>query len=148
MQLARISRSSSFEGQAYILLLQRRSPGQIYTLVFKSAALYPIDTIKTRLQASISGGGIRALLRGGGGNALYAGVWGNLAGVVPASAIFMGVYEPVKQHILKNVPENKNYLGALIGGAAAGFTASFVRVPTEVIKQRLQTGVLLLQVSL
>lgn len=104
------------------------------------AALYPIDTIKTRLQASISGGGIRALLRGGGGNALYAGVWGNLAGVVPASAIFMGVYEPIKQSILCRVPENKSYLGALGGGALAGFAASFVRVPTEVVKQRLQTG--------
>lgn len=36
-------------------------------------------------------------MRSGGGRALYSGVWGNLAGVVPASAIFMGVYEPVKQ---------------------------------------------------
>ena len=104
------------------------------------AALYPIDTIKTRLQASISGGGLRALLKGGGGNALYAGVWGNLAGVMPASAIFMGVYEPVKQHISRKVPENRQYLGALGGGALAGFAASFIRVPTEVVKQRLQTG--------
>lgn len=44
-----------------------------------------------------SGGGIRALLQAGGGRSLYAGVWGNLAGVAPASAIFMAVYEPVKQ---------------------------------------------------
>lgn len=104
------------------------------------AALYPIDTIKTRLQSSISGGGIRALLKGGGGNALYAGVWGNLAGVMPASAIFMGVYEPVKQHIARKVPEKRAYLAALGGGALAGFAASFVRVPTEVVKQRLQNG--------
>lgn len=61
------------------------------------AALYPIDTIKTRLQAMRSGGGIRALLQAGGGRSLYAGVWGNLAGVAPASAIFMAVYEPTKQ---------------------------------------------------
>jgi hypothetical protein len=60
-------------------------------------ALYPIDTIKTRLQAMRSGGGIRALLQAGGGRGLYAGVWGNLVGVAPASAIFMAVYEPVKQ---------------------------------------------------
>jgi solute carrier family 25 S-adenosylmethionine transporter 26 len=37
------------------------------------------------------------LLQAGGGRALYAGVWGNLVGVAPASAIFMAVYEPVKQ---------------------------------------------------
>jgi solute carrier family 25 S-adenosylmethionine transporter 26 len=45
-----------------------------------AAALYPIDTIKTRLQAMIGGGGIKALLSSGGGKGLYAGVWGNLAG--------------------------------------------------------------------
>lgn len=43
-------------------------------------ALYPIDTIKTRLQAMIGGGGLKALLSSGGGKGLYAGVWGNLAG--------------------------------------------------------------------
>ena len=42
------------------------------------------------------GGGFRALLQSGGGKALYAGVFGNLAGVAPSSAIFMAVYEPVK----------------------------------------------------
>lgn len=62
-------------------------------------ALYPIDTIKTRLQAMIGGGGFKALLQSGGGKGLYAGVWGNLAGVVPSSALFMSVYEPVKQAV-------------------------------------------------
>jgi hypothetical protein len=61
------------------------------------AALYPIDTIKTRLQAMRSGGGLRALLQAGGGRSLYAGVWGNLAGVAPSSAIFIAVYESVKR---------------------------------------------------
>lgn len=42
------------------------------------AALYPIDTIKTRLQAMIGGGGIKALLQQGGGKALYAGEWDQL----------------------------------------------------------------------
>lgn len=50
------------------------------------AALYPIDTIKTRLQAMIGGGGIKALLSAGGGKGLYAGVWGNLAGARGAAA--------------------------------------------------------------
>jgi solute carrier family 25 (mitochondrial S-adenosylmethionine transporter), member 26 len=38
------------------------------------AALYPLDTIKTRLQMMRSGGGIRALLKSGGGKSLYAGI--------------------------------------------------------------------------
>ena len=49
----------------------------------RAAALYPIDTIKTRLQLARTGGGVGALLRSGGGKALYAGVFGNLVGVAP-----------------------------------------------------------------
>lgn len=104
------------------------------------AALYPLDTVKTRLQAMRSGGGLSALLRAGGGRALYAGVWGNLAGVAPASAIFMAVYEPVKQAVTAAAGEGRSFLGPLAGGVAAGLASSVVRVPTEVVKQRMQTG--------
>jgi solute carrier family 25 S-adenosylmethionine transporter 26 len=104
------------------------------------AALYPIDTIKTRLQAMRSGGGLNALLRAGGGRALYAGIWGNLAGVAPASAVFMAVYEPVKQAVTAAVPAERGFLGPLAAGVAAGLASSIVRVPTEVIKTRMQTG--------
>jgi solute carrier family 25 S-adenosylmethionine transporter 26 len=104
------------------------------------AALYPIDTVKTRLQAMRSGGGIRALLQAGGGRAVYAGIWGNLVGVAPASAIFMAVYEPVKQAVTARVPAERSFLGPLAAGAAAGLASSIVRVPTEVIKTRMQTG--------
>ncbi|XP_024181540.1 S-adenosylmethionine carrier 1, chloroplastic/mitochondrial isoform X2 [Rosa chinensis] len=83
--------------------------------VVVETALYPIDTIKTRLQAARGGGKI--VLKG-----LYSGLAGNLAGVLPASAIFVGVYEPTKQKLLKMFPEN---LSAL---------AHFV------VKQRMQTG--------
>lgn len=67
--------------------------------VFVEAALYPIDTIKTRLQAAHGGGKIN--LKG-----LYSGLVGNLAGAFPASAIFLGIYEPVKQKLLETFPEN------------------------------------------
>ncbi|GFR47022.1 hypothetical protein Agub_g8707, partial [Astrephomene gubernaculifera] len=103
-------------------------------------ALYPIDTIKTRLQAMIGGGGLKALLASGGGKGLYAGVWGNLAGVAPASAIFMACYEPTKLAVQARVSEDRQYLGPVVAGAAAGAASSLIRVPTEVVKQRLQTG--------
>lgn len=51
-----------------------------------------------------SGGGLQALLQKGGGKALYAGLWGNLAGVAPASALFMAVYEPVRPCLLPLPP--------------------------------------------
>lgn len=101
--------------------------------VVVESALYPLDTIKTRLQAVRSGGKI--ILKG-----LYSGLGGNLAGVLPASAIFIGVYEPTKQKLLKMCPENLSALAHLTAGAAGGAASSIIRVPTEVVKQRMQTG--------
>lgn len=101
--------------------------------VIVETALYPIDTIKTRLQA-VRGGG-KIILKG-----LYSGLAGNLAGVLPASAIFVGVYEPAKQKLLKTFPENLSALAHLTAGALGGAASSLIRVPTEVVKQRMQTG--------
>ncbi|XP_057974503.1 S-adenosylmethionine carrier 1, chloroplastic/mitochondrial-like isoform X1 [Malania oleifera] len=101
--------------------------------VVVEAALYPIDTIKTRLQA-VHGGG-KIIWRG-----LYTGLAGNLAGVLPASAVFLGVYEPAKQKLLKTFPENLSAFAHLTAGAIGGAASSFIRVPTEVVKQRMQTG--------
>ncbi|KAJ6306786.1 hypothetical protein OIU78_021992 [Salix suchowensis] len=101
--------------------------------VIAEAVLYPIDTIKTRLQVAHGGGKI--ILEG-----LYSGLAGNLAGVLPASAIFVGVYEPTKQKLLKSLPENLSALAQLTAGVIGGAASSLVRVPTEVVKQRMQTG--------
>nr|XP_004252565.1 S-adenosylmethionine carrier 1, chloroplastic/mitochondrial-like isoform X1 [Solanum lycopersicum]XP_019067218.1 S-adenosylmethionine carrier 1, chloroplastic/mitochondrial-like isoform X1 [Solanum lycopersicum] len=101
--------------------------------VVVEAALYPIDTIKTRLQAVRGGGQI--ILKG-----LYSGLAGNLVGVLPASAIFVGVYEPTKRKLLDSFPENLSALAHLTAGAIGGAASSIVRVPTEVVKQRMQTG--------
>ncbi|KAL7104522.1 hypothetical protein ACP275_08G250700 [Erythranthe tilingii] len=101
--------------------------------VVVETALYPIDTIKTRLQAARGGGKI--LLKG-----LYSGLAGNLVGVLPASAVFVGVYEPAKQKLLRALPENLSAVAHLTAGALGGLAASCIRVPTEVVKQRMQTG--------
>ncbi|GAV80233.1 Mito_carr domain-containing protein [Cephalotus follicularis] len=101
--------------------------------VAAEAALYPIDTIKTRLQA-VRGGG-KIILKG-----LYSGFAGNLAGVLPASVIFFGVYEPTKEKLLKTIPENLSAFAHLSAGAIGGAASSIIRVPTEVVKQRMQTG--------
>ncbi|KAK6773238.1 hypothetical protein RDI58_028476 [Solanum bulbocastanum] len=101
--------------------------------VVVEAALYPIDTIKTRLQ-TVRGGG-QIILKG-----LYSGLAGNLVGVLPASAIFIGVYEPAKRKLLDSFPENLSALAHLTAGAIGGAASSIVRVPTEVVKQRMQTS--------
>ncbi|RCV39940.1 hypothetical protein SEVIR_9G011800v4 [Setaria viridis] len=100
--------------------------------VVVETALYPIDTIKTRLQAAR--GGSRIEWKG-----LYSGLAGNLAGVLPASAIFVGVYEPTKRKLLETLPENLSAVAHFTAGAIGGIAASLVRVPTEVVKQRMQT---------
>jgi solute carrier family 25 S-adenosylmethionine transporter 26 len=94
-------------------------------------ALYPIDTIKTRLQAARGGVAINW-------SGLYKGLAGNIAGVIPASAIFMGVYEPVKRGVTEagGSPLAAQFCAATLAGTAA----SLVRVPTEVVKQRMQMG--------
>ncbi|XP_072998648.1 S-adenosylmethionine carrier 1, chloroplastic/mitochondrial isoform X1 [Typha latifolia] len=101
--------------------------------VVVEAVLYPIDTIKTRLQA-VHG---RNIIQWKG---LYSGLAGNLAGVLPASAVFLGTYEPTKQKLLKIFPENLSALAHLTAGAIGGAASSIIRVPTEVVKQRVQTG--------
>ena len=54
------------------------------------AAFYPLDTVKTRLQARRHGERVR-VFRG-----LYRGLGGNLVGVAPATALFFAAYEPMK----------------------------------------------------
>lgn len=51
----------------------------------------------------------------------------------------MACYEPVKQAVQKDLPEDKQYIGPMVAGVAAGLVSSLTRVPTEVIKSRLQT---------
>lgn len=71
---------------------------------------------------------------------LYSGLAGNIAGVLPASALFVGVYEPTKQKLLKTFPDHLSAVAHLTAGAIGGLAASLIRVPTEVVKQRMQTG--------
>lgn len=58
--------------------------------------------------------------------------------MAPATAVFMAVYEPAKKKIAAETgSQQQSFLAA---AALAGFAASLVRVPTEVVKQRLQAG--------
>ncbi|CAL5079824.1 unnamed protein product [Urochloa decumbens] len=92
--------------------------------VVVETALYPIDTIKTRLQAAQGGSKIQW-------KGLYAGIGGNIVGVLPASAIFVGVYEPAKKKLLEMFPENLSAIAHLTAGAIGGAASSLIRVPTE-----------------
>ncbi|EMS68458.1 Putative mitochondrial carrier protein PET8 [Triticum urartu] len=117
--------------------------------VVVETALYPIDTIKTRLQSRyeksysfLNVNGLQAARAGSQiqWKGLYSGLGGNLVGVLPASALFVGIYEPTKRKLLDMFPENLSAVAHLTAGAVGGLGASLIRVPTEVVKQRMQTG--------
>mmetsp|Transcript_1201 Transcript_1201/g.2582 ORF Transcript_1201/g.2582 Transcript_1201/m.2582 type:complete len:370 (-) Transcript_1201:81-1190(-) len=97
--------------------------------------LYPIDTIKTRLQTRNSVSLDPKLLP-----KLYSGLLGSLAGHVPSSALFFAVYETSKVFLLEPIFGAGAALSQLLASGAGNLAASTIRVPTEVVKTRLQSG--------
>ena len=98
-------------------------------------AFYPLDTLKTRMQAARAVNA-RIDLRG-----LYRGLFGNLMGAAPASAVFFAAYEPAKRALRARRGGEEDARDHLLAGAIAGLASSVIRVPTEVIKTRRQVGV-------
>eukprot|EP01060_Flectonema_neradi_P002831 TRINITY_DN11784_c0_g2_i1.p1 TRINITY_DN11784_c0_g2~~TRINITY_DN11784_c0_g2_i1.p1 ORF type:complete len:274 (+),score=47.11 TRINITY_DN11784_c0_g2_i1:45-866(+) len=92
--------------------------------------LFPLDTIKTRLQAP------NGFWEAGGFKGVYRGLLPVLFGSAPGAALFFSTYETAK-HKLNFEHQAINHMTAACLGEVA---ACFVRVPTETIKQRLQAG--------
>ena len=96
-------------------------------------ALYPIDTIKTRLQ---SAQGFRAA---GGFKGVYNGVNAAFVGSIPGAALFFAVYENLRKRIAEglSLPEAAaDFIAAPIGECVA----CTVRAPVETVKQRMQVS--------
>ena len=106
--------------------------------------LYPLDTLKTRLQSST---GFR---RSGGFRGVYAGVGSALIGSAPGAALFFVSYEGVKDVLRRareggtrggngsREPKWREPLDHMIAASTGEVAACAVRVPTEVVKQRAQ----------
>ncbi|XP_056649140.1 S-adenosylmethionine mitochondrial carrier protein homolog [Diorhabda sublineata] len=95
--------------------------------------LFPLDTIKTRLQAQ------QGFQRAGGFKGIYKGIGPQAIGSAPQAALFFLTYETVKYYSESLVP---NYAAPgvhMFGAALAEVTACLIRVPMEVVKQRRQT---------
>ena len=61
-------------------------------------SLYPLDTLKTRLQ---SASGFAAA---GGFNGIYRGVGSAIVGSAPGAALFFITYDTIKRSFSQNVP--------------------------------------------
>lgn len=101
-------------------------------------SLFPLDTIKTRLQSG------QGFWQAGGFRHLYAGLGPVLVGSAPNAALFFCTYETVKAH-LYGYDRNGTWRAPIqMASAAAGeATACLVRVPVEIVKQRRQAGIAL-----
>ena len=115
-------------------------------------SLYPLDTLKTRLQSSAG------FARAGGFRGIYAGVGSAVVGSAPGAALFFTTYDSTKRLLLSRhsirytadgtahvVPAAASWAGseALVHMLAASLgevAACAVRVPTEVVKQRAQAS--------
>uniref|UniRef100_A0AC34RJ77 S-adenosylmethionine mitochondrial carrier protein n=1 Tax=Panagrolaimus sp. JU765 TaxID=591449 RepID=A0AC34RJ77_9BILA len=92
-------------------------------------SLYPIDTIKTRLQSS------QGFIKAGGFKNVYRGMSSVAVGSAPGAAIFFTTYYAGKQVITTDSP-----FGEALRASCAEVAACLVRVPTEIIKQRAQAS--------
>lgn len=98
-------------------------------------ALYPLDTIKTRLQSS------RGFVASGGFSGVYRGLGSVVLGSAPGGALFFTVYESVKGALARRGHGGEAGAGAgehMLAASLGEVAACAVRVPTEVVKQRAQ----------
>jgi len=92
--------------------------------------MYPVDTIKTRLQM-----GQKLKFDG-----LYKGVGESLTGQVPYGVLTFGSYEVYKKSLVKNFPNTKPVFLYALAAIFGDITGSFWLCPSEVVKQQLQGG--------
>ncbi|RAH44423.1 Pkinase-domain-containing protein [Aspergillus brunneoviolaceus CBS 621.78] len=148
-------------GHTHVLEPPSASSGAIAGLTV-DCSLYPLDTIKTRLQkartatpastaaAAAPAVSLRQTIRG-----IYAGLPSVLFGSAPSAASFFIVYDGVKRLLLEPPTATTNSSAAAaapspsrthillthsLASSMGEIAACAVRVPTEVIKQRAQAG--------
>lgn len=101
-------------------------------------ALFPIDTLKTRLQSP------QGFLKAGGFRGIYNGIGAAAAGSAPGAALFFSTYETFKPIALSGLEsvglQDKPALSHMIAASMGEAMACLVRVPTEVLKTKMQTN--------
>lgn len=95
-------------------------------------ALFPLDTVKTRLQSP------HGFVKAGGFKGVYNGVTAAAGGSMPGAGLFFCTYETVKPLMASSLPNAA--VAQAVAASIAETAACLVRVPTEVVKQRMQIG--------
>mmetsp|Transcript_514 Transcript_514/g.557 ORF Transcript_514/g.557 Transcript_514/m.557 type:complete len:331 (-) Transcript_514:2-994(-) len=113
-------------------------------------ALFPIDTLKTRMQSP------QGFIKAGGFRGVYNGLGAAAIGSAPGAALFFCSYEtwkPIVRKWQQSLGENNDgrdsdresgihnpAISHMIAASAGEMAACLVRVPTEVIKAKMQTN--------
>lgn len=96
--------------------------------------LFPLDTIKTRLQSQ------QGFLKSGGFRGVYRGLGPQVVGSAPQAALFFCTYESFKHFASPLVPSYGLPFVHMLGASMAEVVACLIRVPMEVVKQRRQVS--------
>ena len=96
--------------------------------------LFPLDTIKTRLQSS------KGFWASGGFRRIYGGILPAASASAPSAALFFCTYELFKVVVGYHFPHLQSPWVHMLAATAGEVAACVVRVPCEVIKQRTQTS--------
>ncbi|CAD5235448.1 unnamed protein product [Bursaphelenchus xylophilus] len=92
-------------------------------------SLYPLDTLKTRLQSKA---GFKA---SGGFSGVYRGMGSVAMGSAPGAAAFFLTYQ-----MMKSMFGTRSPLVDATAASCGEITACLIRVPTEIVKQRAQVS--------
>ncbi|XP_022119719.2 S-adenosylmethionine mitochondrial carrier protein [Pieris rapae] len=98
-------------------------------------ALYPLDTLKTRLQSQ------QGFYKAGGFKGVYRGLLTVASASVPTSALFFVSYEATKSLMTPMVTPQYLPFVHMFAASVGEVLACVLRVPTEIAKQRKQTYV-------
>ncbi|XP_027338551.1 mitochondrial substrate carrier family protein E [Abrus precatorius] len=115
---------------------------------FGEGMMHPVDTIKTRIQSQAILNGVqnqknilqmvRSVWQLDGFRGFYRGVTPGITGSLATGATYFGVIESTKKWIEDSHPSLRGHWAHFIAGAVGDTLGSFVYVPCEVIKQRMQ----------
>lgn len=120
--------------------------------IAEHAVMFPVDSLKTRIQAALMMGSAAAASPVGGvvsacvkivsqegAYSLWRGSSSVIFGAGPAHAVYFGVYEMAKEALITDSRRHEhNPLQVGIAGAAATITSELFMNPFDVIKQRMQ----------
>ncbi|ERN06479.1 S-adenosylmethionine carrier 1, chloroplastic/mitochondrial isoform X1 [Amborella trichopoda] len=115
---------------------------------FGEGIMHPIDTLKTRLQSSAIIDGckgqksilqmVRTVWTADGLRGFYRGIAPGLTGSLATGATYFGVIESTKKWVEEMHPNLGGHWAHFIAGGVGDTLGSFVYVPCEVMKQRMQ----------